>query len=306
MALKKKGLGSLRISRILGIKNEDVVEGWINRGTTPLCLLSKSYANYQNILNNIKSAKDYPEALAHIVGLLNGDGHLQIRKDHSSGISFYSKYLSEVQELDKQFERVFGMKGKIYEDKRKDKGYMLFFHSYELAIFLQSLGIIEGRKTEQEYGIPDWILKADKGVKSAFLRGIFSAEGFVSKKKSKDNEARYRAGITQYKNINIKESCKMYLGQIKTLLEEFGVKCSNVHLSNRQKRKNFPDVQGYKFTFEEKSFENFYRYIKFDNKHKNKRMLEVLKDKHTAGFEPAHGCSAGNCLTSWPRVLKNE
>ena len=264
MNLKKEGFGSIRISKLLGIKNESVIDGWINRGTTPLCLLSENYANHQKILDKIKIAKDYPEDLAHIVGLLNGDGHLQIRKDNSSGISFYSKHLQEVQDLDKKFMFLFGIKGRVYKDRREKKGYMLFFHSYELAVFLHSLGIIEGRKTEQEYDVPEWILKGDKGVKSAFLRGIFSAEGFVRRIKLKNNKIRYLAGITQYKNIHIKESCRMYMEQIKNLLAEFGINCSNVHFDRRQKRTHFPDVQGYKFIFEKGSFANFYLHIKFD------------------------------------------
>lgn len=275
LELKNKGVGVIEISNIIEIKNKSVVEGWIYKNRKPLCLLSNSYANNKSVLSRIKIAKKHPGELAYIVGLINGDGHLQIRKDHSSGISFHSKYLSEVEKLNKKFKSLFKVEGKIYH-YNKDECYMLFFHSYDLAIFLQSIGVIEGKKTEQEYLVPEWIMNGDNKIKSSFLQGIYSAEGSIPKFQD-DNEIRYRIGLHQWKDSTLKENCKNYLNQIKHLVEEFGINCSNVNSDGKSKRKNGKTSYGFKFTFERHYFNKFNKHIGFGNKSKNGRLLKVLK-----------------------------
>ena len=276
MKLKKQGLGSLKISKILKIKNRSVIEGWINKSRKPLSI--SSINNPLSIINKINNIEKSSAELAYIVGLINGDGHLQIKKDKSAAVSFFSKHIEEIKNIDKLFIKLFSIRGHIYKDNNGyNYGYKLCFTSIYLAEYLLSIGIVEGKKIKQEYSIPNWIMKGDKKIKAAFLKGIFSAEGFITK--SKQNKAiRYRAGITQYKDEKIKENCKKYLEQIKNLVEGFGISCSNVHYDGIKKRKDGGITQGFKFTFEKNGFDKFYRHIGFDNIHKNQRILEVLKE----------------------------
>lgn len=276
--LKKQGLGSLKISKILGIKNRNVIEGWINKDRKPLCIKKKYIISHDDLIKNINKVKNKNLGdLSHIIGLINGDGHLQIKKDGSGVVSFYSKHIKEIINVNKKFQKLFGIKGKVYIDNSYNrKRYKLFFMSSELARFLESVGVVKGKKTEKEYLIPKWILKGNKQIKSGFLRGIFSTEGFILKS-IENNKIRYRGGISQYKDEKIMENCKEYLEQIKRLVEEFGITCSNVHYGGKGSNRN---TQGFKFTFEKKSFDKFYNYIGFNNEKKNLRLIEALSSKN--------------------------
>lgn len=219
--------------------------------------------------------------IAYLVGLLNGDGHLQIKEDKKSKfksglLSFYSKNIEEINELNEKIQSLFGITGHIYKDERYNRTrYKLFFISSKLAIFVESLGVINGNKSNKEFLVPNWVFYGNKSIKAAFLKGLFSAEGTVMKSKE-NNKVRYRIGINQYKNIHLKENCKKYLEQIKKLLEEFGITCSNITSHGKNKRKDGSYTEGFKFTFEKKYFNKFYKFIGFDNIKKQNRLVEAI------------------------------
>ena len=69
MKLKKQGLGSLKISKILKIKNRSVIEGWINKSRKPLSI--SSINNPLSIINKINNIEKSSAELAYIDGLIN-------------------------------------------------------------------------------------------------------------------------------------------------------------------------------------------------------------------------------------------
>ena len=304
ISLKKQGLGSLRISKILKIKNRNVVEGWINKGRKP----RKSSHNLQTIKKIRKIKKDSPE-ISYLVGLLNGDGHLQIERNRDGKItngliSFYSKNIREINIIIKKFKKLFGIKGTIYKDERGGNvRYKLFFHSYYLAEFLESMGVVRGNKCIQKHLVPSWIMKDKKEVKAAFLRGIYSAEGSITKFRQK-NSFRYRGELVCSKIENLRKNCIGYMVEIKSLVGGFDIKCSNVTFQGEsKKRKDGRCTHKFRFTFEKRYFDKFYKFVGFDNEHRQLRLKEALNKGSVpkrSRESPAERSFAGSKLNENP------
>jgi tRNA-splicing ligase RtcB len=216
--------------------------------------------------------------LARTIADINGDGHLQLQ-DWRGLVSFYSKIKQEIDAVSKRFELLFGIKGRIYIDKR-GKGYKLFFISKPLAQFLHESGAAEGNKTNRAFPVPKWIVEGDKESKRAYLKGTFVTEGYIYSTKIQNNKIRWRIGLEQYKNEAFKESGKKYMEQIRNMLHDFGIKSSPVRLDGWNIRKDGTKSVGLRFDIEKKYFTNFYKEIGFENKIKTKRLVSAMRGQN--------------------------
>ena len=93
------------------------------------------------------------ERLALTIALINGDGHIQLKRWRGQ-VSFHSKYLNEIKREIKNFRNLFNIKGHIYLNKNLGKCYGVYFISRELAVFLKSVGAISGNKTNKYLLVP--------------------------------------------------------------------------------------------------------------------------------------------------------
>lgn len=190
-------------------------------------------------------------------------------------MSFYSKNLDEIKKVNKNFKDLFNIDGHIYiKERYYGKLYSLFFVSRELAIFLKSVGAICGKKTDQPLLVPSWIINGNKNSKRAYLIGIFSTEGYITKDK---NNGRWRIGVDQYKNIKLKNNGIEYMEQLRSMLNEFNISSSPIRLCGMNRRMDGTTSIGLVFTIEKKDFNNFYKYVGFDNIEKQKKLIEAIK-----------------------------
>jgi len=225
----------------------------------------------------INVPKSKLHSLSRIVADVTGDGHLQL--DNKRGvISFYSKKLNTIKNEDKRFFDLFEIKGHVYKNRRGFGGrltYGIFFTSKDIATYLAGKGVPAGNKTSTIFYVPNWILDGAEKIKKEYLKGIFTSEGSIYCTKSK-NKKRWRIEIEQYKNLRIKNYGKMYMEQIKNMLENFGIKCSPVRFGKKSKRSDNSFTIATKIDIEKKYFKRFNAEIGFDDKKKNKKLLKVI------------------------------
>ncbi|MBN1645132.1 hypothetical protein JW851_03785 [Candidatus Woesearchaeota archaeon] len=214
--------------------------------------------------------------LARIVADITTDGHLQLQ-DWRGLTSFYSKDAKVINESNKRFKDLFEIEGRIYIDTSYGrKRYKIFFISKPLAEFLISVGVPKGNKTNRPFYVPDWVIKGNKKVKSAYLQGMFTAEGSIFPTRQKNNSTRWRIGIEFYKWTKYKKEGKEFLNQIREMLAQFSIKCSPVRYGRTNLRKNGTKSVAIKLDIEKSSFRNFYKYITFDDSRKNQILQKVL------------------------------
>ena len=227
------------------------------------------------VMNKLSKLIGLPE-LARVAADITGDGHLQL-KGWRGLVSFYSNNYKEIKKLEKIFKRLFGIKGHIYEDNRKNKRYKLFFISKELAQFFEKIGVPKGNKTNTIFKVPIWIYEGKKKVKMEYLRGFYTGEGYIYSTKLKNQDFRWRIGIEQYKNEKMKEEGKVFMEQLRIMLDSFGIKSSPVRFNGSNIRKDGSKSIGMRFDIEKSSFANFYKYIGFDDVEKQKKLNFALR-----------------------------
>lgn len=220
--------------------------------------------------------------LARVVADITGDGHLQL-KDWRGLVSFYSNDIKTINNLKSKFNKLFGVKGHVYIDNRASMGnkvhrrYKLFFISKPLALFFEKIGVPSGNKTNSIFDVPSWVLHGHKKVKVEYLKGFFTAEGYIYPTKSKNSDVRWRIGIEQYKNEKIKESGKIFMEQLRTMLKDFKIKSSPTRFNGSNTRKDGTKTIGIRFDIEKSNFGNFYKYIGFDHTEKQRKLLFSMR-----------------------------
>lgn len=192
LALKKEGLGSLRISKKLGFPRA-TVEGWINCGRKPY-YFSEKRIKACNSKKNIKrlrklSKKSQPLAiikarkvnikplknkkvdgqLAYVLGVLLGDGHISQGRIILSAIDkdFVRNFKSNLEGWSKYEARFYWRKIKVSgKIKRRKIQWVCYLDAVEIGKFLRNFDINKLKKKKE---------------KILFLRGFFDSEGSFSK-----------------------------------------------------------------------------------------------------------------------------
>ena len=218
--------------------------------------------------------------LARIVADITGDGHLQL-KGWRGLVSFYSNEPEEIYRINKDFVTLFGINGHVYEDNRKTRKntqYKIFFISKDLAKFFQKIGVPPGNKSNAVFEIPEWVQKGSGKIKSGYLRGMYSGEGYIYSTRQKENKLRWRIGIEQYKNEKLKEVGKNFMEQLRAMLSELGIKSSPPRIDGSNIRKDGTKSIGIRFDIEKSSFGNFYKHVGFDSRKKQEKLILALRD----------------------------
>lgn len=215
---------------------------------------------------------DITPELARICAELTGDGHIQIQ-DWRGLVSFYSKNLGTIKDFESRFKQIFNVSGRIYADNRRNwNRHKLFFISMPVAKALQALEVPVGNKTNQPFYVPKWVLNGAVEIKSAYLRGLYNAEGSINFTKSGN---RWRIQIEMYKWTQYQNECRSFFGQLKSMLEEFEVRCSPVHFGSKNLRKDGTLSIAVRLTIERSSFGNFYKRVGFDDKMKAAKLARL-------------------------------
>jgi len=235
---------------------------------------------FSSILSEMKN-KLTPE-LAQIVALITSDGHLQI-KAWRHLTSFYSKDLDEINKVKELFKEVFDVPGHVYEDTspgKKFKGrnlrYKLFFVSKLVALFLKEAGVPIGNKTNTPFQVPDWIMNGSDEIRGAYLRGLYDGEGSIFTTRQKTGSVRWRIKISFAKNKILLNNALTFMNQLRELLLRFNIKSSPVRYRNLNIRIDGSQSIEFTFDIEKSSFGNFYKYVGFNSKKKQMKLLSAL------------------------------
>lgn len=202
--------------------------------------------------NLIPLRQDSP-ALPHLlrlIGYVIGDG-LVYFSGRRGYVHIYSADKNDLEIAKRDFEDI-GFGARIYERKNRrckietqygtkqftSTSYELHASSRSLALLLKELGVPIGKKTNQNYTVPDWILELPLWMKRLFLSGFFSAE--LSSPALVYNYNFYTPVLAQNKNESRVESGHKFMEQIADLLAEFGIATCKISLreevANRQGR----------------------------------------------------------------------
>lgn len=197
--------------------------------------------NFPKILN---------EELAELLGFFLGDGTQYKGLEFPVGYNYESTKERVVYLLKNLFE----VEPQIIE-KQNENIFRIVLHSVILDEWWSNCGF--SKINAHNIKVPDLIWKSPKNIIEAFIRGLFTADGSVSKTN----------GIT-YTTV-----CRFFSDEIKLLLQSLGV------LTNTLER----NLNGYShkayeiYTISQESIEN-YKKIRFFDKEKN-RKLDALSSE---------------------------
>jgi len=203
----------------------------------------------EQIISHLKKRKllplryDSPQLpyLLKIMGYVFGDGNIHFVKKRGKGVtSFYGKP-EDLEEIKKDVSSIGYNCSRVYFRKRDHKintSYAKYEFTNEethckvvsssFAILLISLGVPLGRKTTQDYSLPNWLFKAPLWQKRLFLAGFFGAELSTPKTMLNHDYNFYCPIISMNKKEGFVESGKIFLEQASSLLAEFGVKTQKI------------------------------------------------------------------------------
>lgn len=155
LKLFNKKFTTKEISEGLNIP-KGTVDGWINRGITPL----RKNRIYKHLLN---SRKRITKEFAYVLGAIKGDGYT-VNRNHSYTISLIAKDFEFVSVFKNSIEKWSGLK--CTKIKEKGNYYRVEMYSKDVYYFIVNFNL-------------NRILNCSNKIKSAFLRGFADAEGCV-------------------------------------------------------------------------------------------------------------------------------
>lgn len=196
---------------------------------------------------------EFSETLCRVIGHIVGDGGIRCKP------SFTVQYANKDQQLVETFKRdVIKVFGEIepynYYYKKKNAFVVLFpsIVGYILTRFI-------GKQTKEHKHVPKLITNSNKKCKSIFLRALFDDEACIS--------------IT-VQRIEIQMCGKKLIEDIKTLLDEFGIKSRKIYKT--EGKENWRPR--YKIIISgEINLQKFNRKIGFESKDKKEKLELLLK-----------------------------
>jgi len=176
------------------------------------------------------SDSDKLPLLLKIMGFIFGDGSLSIGK--SKQIGFYGR--KEDLELVKKDVEKIGFRCSLFSRRRFHKiktqynnynfsrvEYSLKSNSSSFAVLLYLLGTPAGNKANQDYNVPDWIMKSRKWQKRLFISSLFGAE--LSSPRTMTYAQFNFYGLVYSLNKKNPQHGINFVNQISEILEDFNV-----------------------------------------------------------------------------------
>ena len=182
--------------------------------------------------------------LARLLGFVMTDGYLyEDPKRHIHETHFFLGTMLDVERIKSDLQHLGFNKLKVELRANKrvidGRGFVITTYrcrSFEKSLFelLKSQGAPAGRKKNQTYFVPDWVMDADQNIKKAFLSGWLGGDGCKI-----DYYTRYEGLSSHYSGFKVnaiefhkeKELVRegiLYAEQLAKLLEELGVQVKDV------------------------------------------------------------------------------
>ena len=215
-----------------------------------------------------------------IVGFLFGDGHLM---KHLGAFCLCGQK-EDLLALQASIEKTFAIKtklkntrqtstinklikGKIVSKSLSSSTWYLQVNSTPLARLFYLSGVPKGDKVLQKTLVPSWIMDGEWEVKQAFLSSLFGNELQCPKLRLSCKNAFSSPQLGFHKVEGNEGDLKIFLYQIKILLEEFGINSSEISLDNSYKsvRKDglFAQKQYFSIDSNAKNILNLYTKVPF-------------------------------------------
>ena len=193
---------------------------------------------------------------AWVAGLIAGDGHMSSAKDDKWGVNiiFTNKDIELIRKYKEIIENKFGLKTQQYFHEGK-KYYTVQCSSKILSEIMEFFGVPRGNKT-RTLDLSNNLFSLNEDIIASYLRGLFDAEGSVSKEKRTVSLLLYNKG---------------FLEKVFYALLRFGIH-ANINKCGSEKR----------ITITEKNnLYAFYQRIGFAAARKNSLLIELLQNKKT-------------------------
>lgn len=161
----------------------------------------------------VSSSVVIDEKMALFLGLFMGDGSIQGKPNYLYCIACDKKDIDVVDAASLLIKDIFGLETwhQHLDDKGKG-GVNVRGSSVMLHEVMNNLGLIEVRssKTQRRVHVPEFIMRSPKPIIAQFLRGLFEADGFVSKD---GNQIRFFSIYDEF------------IHDVQLLLLSFGITC---------------------------------------------------------------------------------
>ena len=209
------------------------------------------------ILNELKAKNLAPlidderlPIIARILGHLFGDGSLTFseKKFKTSCTLVFSGREKDLQEIAMDLEKLGFNASKITKWKKTSKlsdgriisgiSTRMDCYSKPLWVLFKALGAASGDKAMQETYVPEWIKSQRKIVKKEFLSAYFGSEMTSPKIDKRNGKIFLQPAYSLNKAKNLEKNGLEFVGQIKQLLEDFGVKTKSAKIVYGIKRKS--------------------------------------------------------------------
>tara|TARA_Y100000310_G_scaffold272474_1_gene287439 strand:- start:5114 stop:8074 length:2961 start_codon:yes stop_codon:yes gene_type:complete len=192
--------------------------------------------NFLEKRNLLELKHDSPKIpiLLKLIGFIFGDGTMSF-ENQLGQVGFYGKE-EDMQEVKKDLiklgfktaepykrfrHHVFEINGRISDFEHEEVS--INKKSNALVALLMTLGTPKGKKTEQVYRVPTWIMKAPKWQKRLFIASFFGAELSKPATIKRDKYTFYVPQLNMNKAKRLKENAIDFLNDIRLLLSELGV-----------------------------------------------------------------------------------
>lgn len=181
--------------------------------------------------------------LARLMGSLFTDGNLYQGKNNLREISFFLGSKRDVEMVVKDlkilgFEKIYvkyrETEGEINGRKLVNCGYKVKCLSTSLWLLFRALGVPTGSKTNQDYCLPEWLMKAPLAVKKEFLASFLGGDGpkitlrLQKREKKGDYNSLSINDLEFHKSKECANSGVKLAEQLRSLFEEFGVKNTKI------------------------------------------------------------------------------
>lgn len=178
-------------------------------------------------------------ALARLVGFNLGDGTIAKRTTHyvkkNGDVSTYaphyqaSFYSARQEDLERVAEDLVAAGLCAHKPNVLfKKGGRPEYDAYQVHVDRDSVdrliaaGCVVGKKTEQDFPVPSWIMHGSADVKAEFLAALFGAEGNTPREKMQ-NRGRQKLPQTLCLKMVKRDDCPQFFEQLVALLAELGV-----------------------------------------------------------------------------------
>lgn len=224
------------------------IKHWIYDGTEPMPVKVIRTLKNNGLLPFSEKNKHF-QLMLDCLSFIFGDGTLSNKK------IIFSGRIEDLKEMKRKLAEI-GFEGKIITKKMENYRILgerilngtsndLIINSVSLAKLLICMGTPIGDKTIKPISIPEWLKKGNQINRKRFLGVLYGCEG----KTPKFTKGGMILGVKFSKNVKYKNEHEKFMGDIKEMFSEIGIRTSNFVWDKKiNKRKDGIKTQACHFT----------------------------------------------------------